>query len=133
MFVNDKVLDQGIKYVADNATDMVFCIGDPGSSYADAIGVFGTGSNKRAGLFPTPNIGAPGDRAPNGREIALPPQVGNNGDLNSNPNAVTHYAILNATLSEVLVSHTLVSPITVTTVDPVELTAILRIGIPAAT
>ena len=126
------MLDQGIQYIDDNATAMVFCIGDPGSSYADAIGVFGTGSQKRAGLFPTPNIGAPGDRTPDGREIVIPPQAGDNGDVNSNPNAVTHYAILNQTLSEVLVSHTLVSPITVTTTDPVELTAPLRIGIPDA-
>jgi hypothetical protein len=101
MFLNDIVMDQGLKNVSDNADRIDICSQEP-ATYTEATSTYSLG-NKDHGSAGSA-FGDPADHSPTGRQVASTAVT--DGDVTDTDDA-THWAVSDTGNSRLLAANSL--------------------------
>jgi hypothetical protein len=118
-YLNDRVLDQGLQVLTDEADRLDICSAEP-ATFVTATSTFSLG-NKLA-----PSISAPAARAPSGREVTISAIADG---LSTGDGDAAYWALVDTVNSRLLAAGPLDTPITVMNGNPFTLTA-FTVGIP---
>jgi len=121
-YLNPRVLDLGLNVLDTEATALYICSAEP-TSYAQATTTYALGS--KSGI----SIGAPTDRTPSGRKVAVAAIESGAAGAVTVTGTATHYAIVDVPNTRLLAVGPITTPMAVTDGNPFT-TPEITIGIP---